>query len=218
MDALGPASETLRLAEHYRQMSDGELIELARHPSDLTEMAQAALKQEVASRRLTVPQPQATALPEPLPPPDQPDEESPYAEARQLVAACTVYSLRDALQLQRLLDVAGIPFYMGLERATNVDSVTSSFAAGVEVYVMRAAYPWIWEPLGRYEPKDEPPEEQIDWNDGTAMRCPKCRSTDVIFERLTMEPPNGAAKPPTFNWICGACGHSWQDDGVQKKI
>jgi hypothetical protein len=54
METIGPA-ESLRLAEHYRRLTDDELIEIAHHKDDLTEMAQQALAIEVASRRLTVP-------------------------------------------------------------------------------------------------------------------------------------------------------------------
>src|ERR1700733_5119202 len=75
------AGEWLRVAEHYRNMSDGELIVLARQKSALTAVAQQALRDEISNRRLIVP-------------PEEP----------QLGEICTVWSLRDALQLQALLD------------------------------------------------------------------------------------------------------------------
>jgi hypothetical protein len=37
------------------------------------------------------------------------------------VEICTVWSLSDALQLQTLLDRAGIPFFMGPEKATAME-------------------------------------------------------------------------------------------------
>jgi hypothetical protein len=49
-----------RLQENYRGMSDGELLELAAKPEDLTEMAQQALRGEMAARKLKV----AAAQPE----------------------------------------------------------------------------------------------------------------------------------------------------------
>ena len=52
MNIHGPADESLRLAEHYRQMTDEELIVLAQNPSELTEMAQGALAQKVKVRKL----------------------------------------------------------------------------------------------------------------------------------------------------------------------
>jgi hypothetical protein len=39
------------------------------------------------------------------------------------VEICTVWSLSDGLQLQTLLDRAGIPFFMGPEKATGVEAV-----------------------------------------------------------------------------------------------
>ncbi len=43
-----------RLQVNYRGMSDGELLELAAKPDDLTEMAQQALRGELAARKLKV--------------------------------------------------------------------------------------------------------------------------------------------------------------------
>lgn len=215
MSGYGPASESLRLAEHYRQMTEGELIQLAQYPSSLTEMAQGALQQEIASRRLRVPLPEVPATPEP--PPDTPDEGSPYAEERQLVVVCTVYSLRDALQVQRILDIAGIPFYMGPEKAMGIEGVRSNYGDGVDVKVMRIGAGWAVEALARsYEPKDEPREQTIDWDDGVAIRCPRCRSEDVVFERLSDNTREKGPASPTFHWRCGSCGHSWEDDGIAK--
>ena|SRR5690348_8652622 len=215
MQGFGPASESLRIAEHYRQMPDGELIELAQDPSALTQVAQDALKQEISSRRLAMPVPDRPPRPEP--PPDRPQPDSPYAEERELVVVRTVYSLRDALQVQRLLDVAGIPFYMGREKARGVDEVSSTFGDGVDVKVMRVGYPWAYAALTNYEPKDEPPEENIEWDETVAIRCPRCRSEDVVFKRLRRNTKSrNSPLPPTFHWQCASCGNDWEDDGVAK--
>src|SRR5579859_990473 len=40
------------LCENYRQMSDGELLQLAEKPEDLTEVAQEVLRGEIRRRRL----------------------------------------------------------------------------------------------------------------------------------------------------------------------
>jgi DNA-directed RNA polymerase subunit M/transcription elongation factor TFIIS len=213
MQGYGPASESLRLAGHYRQMTDGELIGLSRDAAELTELARNALLQEISARRLRIPTPEVPAIPQP--PPDRPEEGSPYAEERELVVVCTVYSLRDALQVQRILEVAGIPFYVGPEKALGVDAVTSSYAEGVEVKVMRIGAPWALFALGRrYEPKDEPPEEKIVWDGTVVVRCRRCRSDDVVFERL--KPGAERAAPPKFQWTCSACGNAWEDDGIAK--
>src|SRR3977135_3321955 len=100
MEARDPAGEWRQLSERDRGMREGGVVGCAPQRSELTEVAQQALTEEVSYRKLTVP-----PLETPAPPPDpEPDPESPYAEDRQLVELCTVWSLRDALQLQALLD------------------------------------------------------------------------------------------------------------------
>jgi hypothetical protein len=115
MEGLDPAAEWLRLSERYRQMSDSELLVLARHNSDLTDVAQQALAHEISQRRLKLQPEEPRTPPNPEPPSDS---SSFYAEDRELVELCIVWSLSDALQLQTLLDRAGIPFFMGPEKAT----------------------------------------------------------------------------------------------------
>src|SRR5690349_10350494 len=223
MATQGPAAESLRIAEHYQQLSDGELIDLAQHPSELTEMAQAALQQEISSRKLKVPpieEPRETNW---TPADDSDGDESPYAEERKLVRLTTVWSRRDAEQLQGILLQAGIPFCVGPEKATSVDEVRSSFSDGLGVQVMKAAFPYVQSSLRHYEPQDEPPEEKIDDDPELAVHCPKCHSTDVVFEHLAgaqgseeeddseetdadeveTESTTAARK---FDWTCAACG------------
>ena len=234
MATQGPAAESLRIAEHYRQLSDGELIDLAQHPSELTEMAQVALRQEISSRKLTVPPLEEQRETNWTPPHDSNDDsDDPYAEERKLVGLTTVWSRRDAEQLQGILVQAGIPFCVGPEKATSVDEVRSSFSDGLEVQVMNAAFPYVQSCLQHYEPQDEPPEEKVDDDPELAVHCPKCHSTDVVFEHLAgaqgseegdseeIDADEGESDPATasrkFDWTCAACGYKWEDDGVESK-
>jgi hypothetical protein len=105
-----------------------------------------------------------------------------------LVDIRTVWSLGDALKLQGLLDTAGIPFYMEPEKATGVDAVTSNFANGLRVQIMQVGLPWARQALLQYFPTDEPPEEKADESDNLAIHCPKCHSTEVVFEDLDRGP------------------------------
>jgi DNA-directed RNA polymerase subunit M/transcription elongation factor TFIIS len=216
MQTLDPAGEWLRLSEHYRQLSDDELVDLARQTSELTDVAQQVLAQEIANRRLTIPPEEPAAPRSPASRPDSAaDAESPYAEDRELVDICTVWSLADALKLQRLLDTAAIPFYMGPEKATGVDAVTSNFANGLSVQIMQVGVPWARQVLQQYFPADEPPEEKADESDNLAIHCPKCHSTKVVFEDLDRGPENSEGKPSSkFKWTCDSCGHEWEDDGL----
>jgi DNA-directed RNA polymerase subunit M/transcription elongation factor TFIIS len=215
MDVLDPAAEWRRLSELYRRMSDGELVALARTKSELTEVAQGALGDEIRQRRLKVEPEVAPAQP---PMPETPTD-SPYYADRQLVEIATVWSLADALQIQRLLDVAAIPFFMGKEKATGVDAVTSNFAEGVSVSVMNVGWPWARQALQYYEPLNEPKPTPEEEPGGVAVRCPKCHSEDVIFDELVGEPATREKdSPQQFEWTCGACGHRWKDDGVVGNI
>ncbi len=242
MGWIHAAGEQLRLSEHYRALTDDELIAIARDRSKLTEMAQQILAQELSQRKLKVePEGQPTRLEgqdqiqsraattssadraknsrETEDSADAGDSDSddaidPYEDDRKLYEICTVWSLRDALQVQSMLDAASIPFFMGEEKATGVDSVTSNFSKGVSVQIMRVGWPWARQALQYYEPKDEPESEKQQWDEDVDVRCPSCRSKDIQFEEL-VKTENDV--PPKYKWTCHVCGHEWQDDGVATK-
>ena len=209
MEGLDPAAEMLQLSERYRQMSDGELLVLSGQSSELTKIAQHCLASEISRRGLKSQPEDLTATTDPPPPSDSPDDED-----RALVEICTVWSLSDALQLQTLLDRAGIPFFMGPEKATGVDTVTSNFADGVSVQVMHIGLPWARQSLTNYMPVNEPAPKQEVELDELPVRCPKCHSTEVIFERLIAEPKGSSQQ---YEWTCDSCGHHWKDDGIAKE-
>jgi DNA-directed RNA polymerase subunit M/transcription elongation factor TFIIS len=240
MDALDPAGEFLRLAGRYRQMTDEELLLLVPQSSELTPLAQQALATEVRSRGL---KPEAAdAKPSARSPftarafverespkvcaspaCDSPDADSPcgedlYAEDRKLVELCKVWSLADARQVQSLLDRAGIPFFMGPEKATSADAVTSNFAVGVSVQVMRIGVPWATQAMQCYEPGNEPPRRPQEEPPDLVVRCPKCNSDEVVFEGGTSTLIVTADDPSQkYQWSCDACGYQWEDDGVAKE-
>jgi len=214
MEVHGPASESLRLSDHYRRLTDDELIAIAQDTSELTEMAQQALASEISQRKLIVPTPEPLV---PQPPPDDKDDQTddPYAEDREIVQIATVWSLADALKLQELLDQAEIPFFMGEERTTRAEQVTSNFRNGVPVGVMKVGMPWAQQAMQDYKPADETinPDDQLD--EDLAIHCPKCHSEDVIFEHLdTAEADKDNQK---FVWTCASCGNRWEDEGVETK-
>ncbi len=232
MHAADAAGDYLRLVERYRQMKDPELLNLSRQSGGLTDLARQALEGEIYQRRLRLePEPEEPPPPIPESPPPSSESDSSYEKERELVDLRMVWSLRDALQLQTLLDRAGIPFFMGAEKATGVAEVTSNFTNGVIVKVMRIGLPWTIAPMNNYIPKDEPPEEAADVLDELPVRCPKCLSTEVVLNGLVSEPPpndlsefppadskssSAGDTPQKFDWTCDACGYEWQDDGVAK--
>jgi DNA-directed RNA polymerase subunit M/transcription elongation factor TFIIS len=199
------AGEFLRLSQHYRDMSDPELRMLAQQKSQLTEIAQQVLAQEISRRGLN--------LAENIIVDNEPETslDPAYDEDRQLILIATVWSRHDALQVQWLLDRAGIPFYLGEEKATGVDAVASPFEQGVSVQVVRAELPWVRDVMKVYEAKDAPADQKEGISEAR-MRCPKCHSDDVVFQRLVRDPDReeGLLK---YRWTCDACDHQWTDDG-----
>ena len=216
METLGPAGESLQIAERYRRMSDDELIALARETSALTDLAQQALAGELSHRRLKIPSEELATRSVPSPAPDIPDDDDPYAEEHELVQICTVWSLEDARQVQKLLETAGIPFYMGEEKATAVDQVTSNFQDGVSVGIMSVGVPWAREAMQHYVPKDAPAETEPEQSGEVAIHCPKCHSTEVVFDRLVNEAADSRAEElAKYRWTCDSCGNEWEDDGIE---
>jgi hypothetical protein len=149
---------------------------------------------------------------------DEDLSEDAYDEDRKLVDLLTVYSVRDALKMQSLLDDAGIPFFIGPEKATGVDQVTSDFSQGLVVRIMQIGIPLSRGPMRNYFPKDDPTPKVPEEVEEIPVRCPECGSTEVVFEDLVGDPPQSENdKPQKFAWVCDACGHRWEDDGVVKE-
>jgi len=239
MDTRDPAGEFLRISERYRQMRDSELLLLIPQSSELTPLAQQALASEVRQRGLKAEvADEKPATPSPFKPPAFLEHESPklrdstgydpsgsdsshedqYDEDRKLVELCTVWSVRDARKVQTILDAAGIPFFMGTEKATGVDEVTSNFSNGVGVQIMRIGMPWAMPAMQHYEPEDDPTPKENEELDELPVRCPRCHSTEVVFEGRTSEPAITADESSQkYNWTCDSCGYRWEDDGVAKE-
>ncbi len=236
MDTLDPAGEYLRISERYRRMSDEELLVLVPQRSELTPFAQQALANEVRQRGLKaeVEDEKPSASSQFKPPPAFFEHESPklresaaydfpnsnptYEEERKLVELCIVWSVRDALKVQAILDGLGTPFFMGPEKATGVDGVTSTFGNGVVVQIRQIGLPWAGPAMRHYEPEDDPTPKEKEELDELPVRCPSCHSTEVVFDGLTSKPATAANESSQeYRWTCDSCGHQWEDDGVTKE-
>jgi hypothetical protein len=211
MEQVDQAAEYLRVRDHYRRLTDGELLALARNPSELTDAAQQALAGELSSRRLKAEPDKPAATSRSQPPPEIQDPNDPYNEDRRLITIRTVWSLADALKLQNLLDTASIPFYIGPEKATGVDTVTSNFAEGLDFQIMSIGLPWARQAMQNYFPADDRAQEPEQELDEALVRCPRCNSSEVVLEDT--EPVREGNSPQCFKWTCDACGSQWEDDG-----
>lgn len=213
MGAVDRVEEWRQVTEHYRSLTDDELVAIARQRSELTDVAQQAMDAEILHRKLEIPpelpddEPKVPVLPEPEP-------DSPYEPERQLAEIETVYSLRDALQLQRLLEADGIPCYLGDEEATDANAVRSNFANGVSVKIMRIGIPYATRARRMFQPQDDSRTKERDEDvEADPLLCPKCKSDQVFLDEAEPDPAN-PEKAATFQWTCDACGHRWEDDGI----
>ena len=133
------------------------------------------------------------------------------------MAIDTVFSRRDAQQLEALRNEDGIPFYMGKERATRAEDVQSDFAKGVPVGVMRIGWPYTTQARKNFKPQGDP--EGRDWNDQeqrlkpARLFCPRRRAEKAVLDGTRPAPPIHG-EVTRFMWRCEACGKRWEDDGV----
>jgi DNA-directed RNA polymerase subunit M/transcription elongation factor TFIIS len=68
-----------------------------------------------------------------------------------------------------------------------------------------------------YEPVDDrtPKEEKVVEGE-LSVRCPKCRSAEVVLEEMTPI-DNAESSTQICKWTCDSCGHRWEDNGELKE-
>ena len=66
-------------------------------------------------------------------------------------------------------------------------------------------------------PEDDPNPIPNEGLDELPVRCPKCHSTEVIFEGQTSAVVATDATSQKYQWTCDACGHQWEDDGIVRE-
>jgi hypothetical protein len=229
--------EWRRLQELYGGMAEEELHAVADEGYELTEIAQQALRAEISRRGLDI------VLKETPPPSDVVDEPHGDFDPADLdrVTAFRVWDLAEAKRVKAKLDAAYIPSYLGLDNIENVDLLPPIMEVGLPVKVRRGdaanARAAVRDVLSSHGDDEEIPEY--------AGRCPKCHSEEIVFEGRGNLPPHdesadsdSAEEDPDvdstaeeetdaglsaseddpnakFNWRCEACGHAWQDDGIE---
>jgi DNA-directed RNA polymerase subunit M/transcription elongation factor TFIIS len=200
------------LEETYGQMSNEELRDLADGAYELTDIAKQALQAQISSRGL-----QVALREQPIDAPDsqetEPTGDFDPAEL-SLVSVAQVWDAAEARRLMGALHEAGFPAYLGPENLENVDDFHSGFENGVEVRVRDVDQQRAFHALSRLRPDkdDNNPQEDEEY----VARCPKCHSDQIVFEELVAAAAvSGSASAQKFRWHCDACGHEWEDDGVE---
>jgi DNA-directed RNA polymerase subunit M/transcription elongation factor TFIIS len=193
MAIIDPSEAYRKLEEMYAEMSDSKLQEMADHADDLTEVAQQVLRAEISKRGLEKPHQ------------DQPNTDSVTDE--ELVRVWVAKDSTEAQTVVKLLEDAGIPTFLSMEKIEYVDGSTEDKPV-VKVFFSEGqrALPLLREYF--------PPEAEEEDNDDRVAVCPNCRSSDIVFQSLDPAPAPGAAAK--FNWSCAACGHQWRDDGLEQ--
>jgi hypothetical protein len=188
-----------KLQEHYARLNDGEIEAIAREAFDLTEVARSLLLDEIVRRGLKISL--ATGRgeePKPLPPPNPADQ----------VEAGVYYNAEDARTVVEYLREYHIGCFWGTDRATNPDGL--DFTDGVDLFVRHEDFASASEALRQLFTRFKP--QAPEWNQEQVCACPKCRSEEIVL--LEVDGHEAAKAPGKFHWICDACGHVWEDEGV----
>jgi len=89
------------------------------------------------------------------------------------------------------------------------DAFQGSFDNGVDLKVRYVDNQRALHAISQSSPPDS--EVVTDY----VPRCPKCHSSEIVFQNLDSTPGSNSAFDSTFNWSCDACGHRWKDDGIE---
>ena len=212
-----PIMEWQRLAEHYRQIGEEELCELAADIGDLTDTAQQALRQELRSRGLGEPETAlqtlaertrteaASALELAEAGVQEPGDEEPAGPSvgyTWKTPLCGCDSVEQAWQIREMLRRARIESW--IERAGSMhfvpwadDQMVGDLQVLVAADQLDDARAIAAQPI----PQDIIDQSMTEVPEFEAPVCPKCGAADPILESVE----------PTNAWLCEACGAEWAD-------
>jgi DNA-directed RNA polymerase subunit M/transcription elongation factor TFIIS len=199
------------LVEAYAGMSEGELTSLAEQAYELTDLARQALQAEIKARSLHVELAETASNP-----PERAQEEAQGdldpAEL-DLLPVGRVWDASEAQGLMKTLYEAGVPAYLGPEYAESVDDFRGNFEAGIDVQVRTVDHQRALAALAAASPKTDDDTE----DEPSVVVCPACKSDEVVFEELVAAASAADSAPSQkFRWRCDACGHEWEDDGIEE--
>lgn len=204
------------LTENYSRMSDGELLELAEKPEDLTEVAQQVLRDEMKRRRLEKRKPSVVpsrasfdesahvdvaggpfndfhALPSEF---EDSEEEEPGPEYTWKVLLRDCETNEHAWQLFETLKRHGIESWV-----TQV-SPYSTDVGGPQVHVAADQLEQAQAIAAQPIPADIVEASQAVIPEFELPMCPRCGSKEgAILE----------SADPVNSWVCEACGAEWSD-------
>lgn len=217
MNDFDPNREWRRLSEVYAAMTEDELQAVADDAYELTDIAKQVLQAEISHRGLPIElRKQAPASEDQEPVHDEANYAPPPEE--DLEELQRVWDMDEAKDIKSRLDAGSVPSYLGPESVDDIRLLRASFERGVAVKVrisdsQRAmgVLANSYRPPEGEAPTEEPDDEEYE------VRCPKCHSTEVVFQSLDLDPVTKSAFDSKFNWSCDACGYQWKDDGMESE-
>jgi hypothetical protein len=178
-------------------MSEVELRALAEGFSDLTELAQQSLRAEFSKRGLQM---QAQAAP----------GHETLLDEDELVNCYRARDSSAARLVMNILDSSGIRSCLFSDFGENLQRLFPVHDTGGMIKVLRRDAERARELMALYFSQEQGE------NEGYAARCPRCHSSDVIFQSLEPRTSECAISASKFNWTCGGCGNQWKDDGIEQ--
>jgi DNA-directed RNA polymerase subunit M/transcription elongation factor TFIIS len=217
MSDFDPNREWRRLSEVYAAMNEDELQAVADDAYELTDIAKQVLQAEISHRGLSIElKKQAPASEDQEPVYDDANYAPPPEE--DLEELQRVWNMDEAKDIKSRLDAGSVPSYLGPESVDDIRLLRASFERGVAVKVrisdsQRAmgVLANSYRPPEGEAPADEPDDVEYE------VHCPKCHSTEIVFQSLEPDPATKSAFDSKFNWSCDACGHRWKDDGMESE-
>ena|ERR1700733_10253929 len=186
------------LAAQYAQMSETELMKMARSYDGLLEIAQVALRAEFARRGLEPPLV------------EEPEE----WELRRLMTVRRYRDLAEAYMGRSLLESAGIPAWIADEHLVRLDWFYSNLVGGMRLQVDERDEVAAREILEEGVPATITYGEEELYVQPT---CPKCGSAEITLgsgtERgrslLALYVLSIPVPPREATWYCEACRARW---------
>jgi hypothetical protein len=195
----------MNFAERYREMSETELMNMARAYDDLTDEAQSALRGEFARRGLE--------------PPLIEEEELPLTDGEATPVTVGQYrDLPEALVSRAVLEGAGIRSFLSDENTVHMNWTLSNAVGGLRLQVAPEDEAAAREVLSQPMPEQFPTDSDEDF---VQPVCPKCGSMDVIANdhdrkvlaaSMLINIPLPHRRASEAEWRCMECDSTWVDD------
>lgn len=192
--------ERRRLAEWYGSMADGELEDLAREATSLSDAARQALELEISRRELGIALNLAAPTDDVWPP-------GPITLRR-------FRDLPDALLAKSILDSASVECFLADENTIRMDWFWSNFLGGVKLWVRAED-----ADAGALLDQDYIESFNVEGvGEYRQPRCPNCQSFDITFQGPMKRLAYGTLwigfpiPAKHVAWKCYSCGHAWEGD------